>query len=60
MPGDAGGDREEAVPEAFWFPPAGLMRRVGEEPGPGEQVAREGDDGAPDPVLIEAVQGEVA
>lgn len=36
------------------------MLGVGEHAGPSGQVARESDDGAPDPVLVEPVQGEVA
>lgn len=31
-----------------------------EQAGPGDEVAGEGDDRAPDPVLVEPVQGEVA
>jgi hypothetical protein len=31
----------------------------GEQLGPGGEFAGQGDDGAPDPVLIEVVQGQV-
>ena len=60
MSGDAGGDCEQAVADAFRFPPARLVLGVGEEPGPGEQVAGEGDDRAPDAVLGEPLEGQVA
>jgi len=40
-------------------PPAGRMLNQGEHGQPGEQVAGQGDDGAPDPVLVEPVQRKV-
>lgn len=58
--GEGRGDREQAVPESFRFPPSGLMRRVRQQPRPGSDLGGEGDDGGPDPVLIEPVQGQVA
>ena len=58
--GEGRGDREQPVAEPFGFPPAGFVLGMGEQARPRGQVAGEGDDGAPDPVLVESVQGEVA
>lgn len=57
--GECGGDGEQPVSEAFGFPPAGFVVGEGEELHPGGQVDSERDDGAPDLVGGEAVQGEV-
>lgn len=54
---EAGGDRVEPVAEPFRLPPAGWL--VGEELHPGGDFAGEGDEGASDLVVGEAVQGQV-
>ena len=57
--GDGGGDGVEPVAQPFGFPAAGGLVVQGEELHPGGQFGGEGDDGAPDLVLGEAVQGQV-
>src|SRR6516164_9830266 len=54
----APGDGEDAQPQPFGFPPAGLARK-GEHLGPGQQLAGQRDDLAPDLVLREAPQRQV-
>ncbi len=56
---DAPGGGEQAQPQAFGFPAAGGAVQ-GEHLHPGQQFAGQGDDLAPDLVLGEAVQGQVA
>ena len=58
--GDGRGDREDPVPEPFGFPAPCFVFGVGEEPSPGGDLGREGNDCCPDLVLIEPVQREVA
>ena len=53
------GAGEDPQPQPFRFPPAGRAVQ-GEHRHPGQQLAGQGDDLAPDLVLGEAVQGEVA
>ena len=53
------GDGEQPEPEPFGFPPAGLVPGEGEQLHPGGELAGQGDDGAPDLVLGEAVQRQV-
>jgi hypothetical protein len=48
------------MPEPFRFPAPGFVLGVGEQARPGGDLVGEGDDLGPDPVLIEAVQGQVA
>ena len=57
--GEGCGDGVESVAEPFGFPAAGVGVGEGEELHPGGQLGGEGDDGAPDLVLGEAVQGQV-
>ena len=57
--GECGGDAVEPVAEPFGFPPSGRVTREGEELHPGFQLAGQGDEGAPDLVLGEAVEREV-
>ena len=57
--GEGGGDGEQPEPEPFGFPPAGVVSGEGEELHPGGQFAGEGDEGAPDLVLVEVVQRQV-
>ena len=56
---DGGGDAEQPVAEPFRFPTPCLVTGQREHPGPGLQLGRQRDDLAPDPVLVEPVQGEV-
>ena len=56
---EAPGAGEDPQPQPFGFPAAGGAVQ-GEHLHPGEQFAGQGDDLAPDLVLGEAVQGEVA
>jgi hypothetical protein len=56
--GQASGDGEDAQAQAFRFPVAGDAGE-GEELGPGQELAGEGGDLAPQLVLVEAVQREV-
>ena len=55
---DAAGDGEQAQPQPFGFPAAGGAGQ-GEHLRPGEQLAGQRDDLAPDLVLGEAVQRQV-
>jgi len=57
--GEGRGDGEESVPEPFGFPPAGIVACQRQHLHPGGQLDSHGDDGAPDLVLVEVVQGEV-
>lgn len=58
--GQGGRDREQPQPQPFGFPPpGGVLGRDREQLGPGGQVGREHDQRAPDPVLVEPVQGQV-
>ena len=56
---EAPGDREQAQPEAFGLPAAGGAGQ-GEHLGPGQQLAGQGGDLAPQLVLGEALEGQVA
>ena len=56
---EAAGGGEQAQPEPFGFPVAGLPCQ-GEQLGPGQQFAGQGGDLAPQLVLGEAVEREVA
>jgi hypothetical protein len=55
--GDRGGDGEQSQPEPFGFPPAGLVVGQGEHLHPGGDLDGQRDDGAPDLVLVESLQG---
>ena len=55
---EASGDGEQAQPEPFRFPAAGGPGQ-GEHLGPGQQLAGQGDDLAPELVLREAFQRQV-
>ena len=57
---DRGRDREQPESEPFRFPFAGFGGGVGEQAHPGGELRGEGDELAPDPVLIEALQRQVA
>ena len=57
--GQGGGDREQPVAQPFRFPASGLVGGVGEQSHPGGDLAGEGDDLAPDPVLVEPVQRQI-
>jgi hypothetical protein len=57
--GDASGDGEDPQPQPFRFPPARPHAGEGEHLHPRGQLAGQGDDGAPDLVLREAVQRQV-
>ena len=54
-----GGDREQSVAQSFWFPASGLVVGVGEQSHPGGDLTGQGDDLAPDPVLVEPVQRQI-
>jgi hypothetical protein len=56
---DTTGGGEQAQPQPFGFPSAGRAVQ-GEHRGPGEQVAGQGNDLAPDLVLGEAFQRQEA
>ena len=56
--GEAAGDGEQAQPEPFGFPAAGGPGQ-GEHLRPGQQLAGQGDDLAPQLVLGEALQRQV-
>ena len=56
---EGGWDGEQPQPQAFGFPAAGLGVGQGEELAPGGQVQGELDQGAPQLVLGEAVQGQI-
>ena len=61
-PGSSGqsrGDGVEPVAEPFRFPTAGFMPGQREHPAPGLQLGGQRDDLAPDPILVEPVQGQV-
>ena len=58
-PGEPSGDGEQAQAEPFRFPAAGGPGQ-GEQLRPGQQFAGQGHDLAPDLVLGEALEGEVA
>lgn len=57
--GQGGRDGERAQPGSFGYPAAGVVAGKGEGLHPGGQVSLEGDDGAPDLILGEGVQGQV-
>jgi hypothetical protein len=57
--GDPPGDGEQPQPEPFRLPAAGVVAGQGEGLHPGGELAGEGDQGAPDLVLGEVVQGQV-
>lgn len=58
--GEVGGQGEEPQPQSLGLPAAGGMLGEGEHLGPGGDVAGQRDDGLPDPVLVQPVQGQVA
>jgi hypothetical protein len=57
--GVAGRDRKQPQAQPFGLPPAGVMAGQGQGLHPGEQVAGECHDGAPDLVLRKVVQRQV-
>jgi hypothetical protein len=57
--GETSGDGEDTQAEPFRFPAAGGGAGQGEQLGPGEKLAGQGDDLAPELVLGEAMQGQV-
>ena len=57
--GEGRGDGVEPVAQPFRLPTAGFMTGEREHPSPGLQLGGEGDDLAPDPILVEPVEGEV-
>ena len=57
--GEGRGDGVEPVAEPFRFPAAGFMTGQGQHRAPGLQLGGQGDDLAPDPILVEPVQREV-
>jgi len=60
MPGQRGRDRKEPQPQPFRLPPPGRVLGCDRDQlGSGGQVGGEHDQGAPDPVLVEPVQGYV-
>jgi hypothetical protein len=46
-------------PQTLGLPPAGWVLGQRERLGPGDEFAGQRDDGAPDPVLVQVVQGQV-
>jgi hypothetical protein len=56
---ETSGDREQPMAEALGFPAAGRMVGEGEGLHPGDQIAGQGDDRAPDLVGVEVVQRQV-
>ena len=56
---DAAGDGEQSQPEAFGFPPPRGVIVQRERLGPGDQVAGELHDRAPDLVLVEPVEWKI-
>lgn len=52
-------DREEAMAQGFGFPPSGPVIGEREQAHPGEQIVRELHDQQPEPVLGEALQGQI-
>ena len=50
MPRDGRGDLEQAVANAFGLPPPGGLVGVAEHPHPGDDLARQRHDLAPDPL----------
>ena len=57
--GEGRGDGVKPVAEPFRFPAAGFMTGQGQHRAPGLQLGGQGDDLAPDPILVEPVQREV-
>ena len=57
--GEPTGDGEQPQPQPLGFPAARVGGGEGKQLGPGGQVAGEGDQGAPDPVLVQVVQRQV-
>lgn len=51
--------RVELHAQPLRIPPTHLMGRERQETTPGLQVPGQGDDGQPDPILVEALQQEV-
>jgi len=56
---EAPGDREQAQPKAFGFPPPGWVIGEGQHLQPGGELDGERNDGQPEPVLGVAVQRQV-
>lgn len=59
MPSDGRGDLEQAVAHAFGFPPPSGLVGVAKQPHPGDDLAGQGHDLAPDPILRERCQRQV-
>jgi len=56
---EAPGDREQAQPKAYGFPPPGWVIGEGQHLQPGGELDGERNDGQPEPVLGVAVQRQV-